>query len=214
MTPFIDSTAKATARIVVVALVGLAPPLWANETDPAQQDNSSTTARAASSARSPDTPQASVNPDQKHGGEKETSTDPVARNEMAVEAIDGQVAADSYPNEWEYGTGVAVPIATAEDVYQTVPVDALKGQRVVNLQAKSVGTVEDVVQADGANTAALVIKTGGFFGLGAKESVVPLKQFYFVGEQLVWETRLSKDDIKKSDRYQFDEELFSSLLQD
>jgi len=139
---------------------------------------------------------------------------PITKSEMAVEAIDGQVAADSYPNEWEYGTGAAVSIATSEDVYQTVPVDALKGQRVVNLQAKSVGTVDNVVQAQGENTAALVIKTGGFFGIGAKESVVPLQQFYFVGEQLVWETRLSKDNIKKSDRYEFDEDRFSSLLQD
>lgn len=141
-----------------------------------------------------------------------SANDSIAAEELATEAIDGQVAHDSYRNAWQIGSGAVVEIATSEDIYQRVPVSSLEGQRVVNLDAKSVGKVRDVMLAETGDAVALVVETGGFFGIGAAESLVPLEDFYFVGEQLVWETRLSKDELKKTEQFDFDENRFSSLL--
>lgn len=146
--------------------------------------------------------------------EEVSANNPVATEELATEAIDGQVAHDSYRNAWQIGSGAVVEIATSEDIYQRVPVSSLEGQRVVNLDAKSVGKVRDVLLAETGDAVALIVETGGFFGIGAAESLVPLEDFYFVGEQLVWETRLSKDEVKKTELFDFDANRFSSLLDD
>lgn len=161
--------------------------------------------------------QADEQPAKQSVSEQDVSTskqDPVAKEELANEAIDGQVAHDSYRNDWQHAGGIVVQIATSEDVYQPVSVESLKGRRVVNLNAKPVGKVHDVVLADGNKAAALIIETGGFFGIGAAESLVPLEDFYFVGEQLVWETKLSKAELKKTDQFDYDENRFSSLLEE
>jgi sporulation protein YlmC with PRC-barrel domain len=161
--------------------------------------------------------QADEQPAKQSVSEQDVSTskkDPVAKEELAKEAIDGQIAHDSYRNDWQHAGGVVVQIATSEDVYQPVSVESLKGRRVVNLNAKSVGKVHDVVLTDGKETTALIIESGGFFGIGAAESLVPLEDFYFVGEQLVWETKLSKGELKKTDQFGYDDNRVSSLLEE
>lgn len=59
--------------------------------------------------------------DQAESEQSVSANDPVATEEFATEAIDGQVAHDSYRNAWQIGSGAVLEIATSEDIYQRFP---------------------------------------------------------------------------------------------
>lgn len=149
-------------------------------------------------------------------GENAIETD-IAKDELAVEAIDGPVAAESYPNELVRAaseSGHYIKIATPENIYQTLSVETVEDQKVVNLQAKRMGKVGDVVVNESGTETALVVKNGGFLGIWETEMRVPLEQVYLVGQRLVWETKMDYDKVKDMEKYQFNKDRYTSLLHD
>lgn len=106
-----------------------------------------------------------------------------------------------------------INISTGENQTQPVMVRALVDRKVVNLQNKEIGEVEEVVQ--GPNGAAsLVVEAGGFMGIGEKEILVPLDEIRLSGNQLIWETEKGASELRDTEEYRYEEDRYSTVSDD
>lgn len=149
-----------------------------------------------------------------------TTEEPVsittAANELASEAVDGAVVPEEYSPVWTDAVpidslGVAVPKVNGS--YDRLALSVFNDMELVNLKGEPVGDIQDVVVSDDGSEQGFVIELGGFFGIGATEVFVPLASVYLVGEQLVWESLLDSDTIKERESYHYDEDGFTSVMQ-
>lgn len=76
----------------------------------------------------------------------------------------------------------------------------LEGRDVVNREGKSLGEVEKVIVKDNRVTD-LVISVGGFIGIGDKDVLVDARQFKAEGNQIVWDTPMSEDQLDNMPEY-------------
>lgn len=132
---------------------------------------------------------------------------------------DSSLAADSenaQPGSITSGTtysGQVVHLSSDGAELQEVPVNSLANRKILNLQQKEIGEVSQVIQSqDGSG--ALLVKAGGFIGIGKKEVVVPLDSVRLSGNQLIWETQLDAAQIKDSQEFKYDESRYSSVVDD
>jgi sporulation protein YlmC with PRC-barrel domain len=106
-----------------------------------------------------------------------------------------------------------IHISTGDNQTQAVTASALVDRKVVNLQNKEIGEVEEVVQAPNG-TASLVVEAGGFMGIGEKEVLVPLDEVRLSGNQLIWETQKDVSELKDSEEYRYEEDRYSTVADD
>ncbi|UTF61444.1 PRC-barrel domain-containing protein [Gilvimarinus sp. DA14] len=76
----------------------------------------------------------------------------------------------------------------------------LEGRDVVNREGETLGEVEKVIVKDNRVTD-LVISVGGFIGIGDKEVLVDARQFKAEGNQIVWNTPMSEDQLDNMPEY-------------
>lgn len=129
------------------------------------------------------------------------------------EAMGNSMARGTLSNQGADGTTM-VHISTGDNQIQTVSVNSLLERNVVNLQGKTFGEVESVVQPQDGGTAALVVEAGGFLGIGEKELTIPLDEIRMEGDRLIWETQMNISDAKKSEDYHYEKNRYISIADD
>ena len=95
------------------------------------------------------------------------------------------------------GTIVAIVGVTA---VQNVPVADVANRQVINLEGKKIGAVEEVVRSGDGATTGLVVSTGGFFGIGAKEVVIDVHNVHLTEDEVVWE-ETEEDAVDRLPKY-------------
>ncbi|WP_020210272.1 PRC-barrel domain-containing protein [Gilvimarinus chinensis] len=76
----------------------------------------------------------------------------------------------------------------------------LEGRDVVNREGKTLGEIEKVIVKDNRVTD-LVISVGGFIGIGDKDVLVDARQLKAEGNQIVWDTPMSEDQLDNLPEY-------------
>lgn len=107
-----------------------------------------------------------------------------------------------------------IHISTGENQMQPVMASALVDRKIVNLQNKEIGKVEEVVQGANGGAASLVVEAGGFMGIGEKEILVPVDEVRLSGNQLIWETQKGASELKDSEEYRYEEDRYSTVADD
>jgi hypothetical protein len=103
-----------------------------------------------------------------------------------------------------------IQISTSDNQLQSLDAKTLEDRKVVNLQNKTIGEVEEVVS--GPNGApALVVEAGGVMGIGEKEVLIPLDEVRLSGNQLIWQSQMDASQLKDSKQYSYDEDRYSSI---
>jgi sporulation protein YlmC with PRC-barrel domain len=107
-----------------------------------------------------------------------------------------------------------IQISTGENQMQPITANALVNRKIVNLQNKEIGEVEEVVQGPNGGAASLVVEAGGFMGIGEKEILVPLEEVRLSGNQLIWETQKGASELKDAEQYRYEEDRYSTVADD
>lgn len=79
-----------------------------------------------------------------------------------------------------------------------VRAEKLLGMKVVNRMGEEVGTVDDIVIDPSGTVSGLVIKTGGFMGIGGKAVAIAWRDVGTAARSDVVNVALTKDDLKKA----------------
>ncbi len=111
------------------------------------------------------------------------------------------------------GEGQGVAQYTANENPESAPSDGpslasapatqaknLEGRDVVNREGKTLGEIEKVIVKDNRVTD-LVISVGGFIGIGDKDVLVDARQLKAEGNQIVWDTPMSEDQLDNLPEY-------------
>lgn len=88
----------------------------------------------------------------------------------------------------------------AQDLMQ-VNVTELGQKTVVTSQGEELGSVEDIVIQPDQGQAGLVVSTGGILGIGAEQILVPADETMMQGDQIVWQTQQSPDQLAEQSKY-------------
>ncbi|MCB2054601.1 MAG: PRC-barrel domain-containing protein [Geminicoccaceae bacterium] len=75
-------------------------------------------------------------------------------------------------------------------------VDQIEDMDIVNAAGDEIGEVEEVLVDENGQAVAVVVESGGFLGIGDRESIVMLDQLGLQGDQLV--TTLSKEELESA----------------
>jgi sporulation protein YlmC with PRC-barrel domain len=78
-------------------------------------------------------------------------------------------------------------------------IEDLEGETVINAEGNEIGSIEQIVVARDTSEPAIVITSGGILGFGEEEVLIPLSELALRGDQLVWETTKTVEEMKKSD---------------
>jgi len=113
--------------------------------------------------------------------------------------------ANTTPEAQEGGNGQQVATANqagqAQGQMQRVALDRLNGMDVVNERGEKLGTADGVVQGTADQKQYLVIKHGGFLGLGEKTTALSIDGLMMRGNQIVV-PGLSDDQIRAMPRFE------------
>jgi sporulation protein YlmC with PRC-barrel domain len=89
--------------------------------------------------------------------------------------------------------------ATAEPY--RIAVDDLVGKSVYNANGDEIGKIETIVLDAGRNAPAVIVKAGGFLGLGGREVAFAYDNISVSDDRVVLDTAMSESDIKNMPRY-------------
>lgn len=106
-----------------------------------------------------------------------------------------------------------IQLSTGENQLQPVAARSLVDRKVVNLQNKAIGEVEEVVNGPNG-IAALVVEAGGFMGIGEKEVLIPLDEVRLSGNQLIWESQMDASQLKDSQQHRYEDNRYSTISDD
>ncbi len=106
-----------------------------------------------------------------------------------------------------------IQLSTGENQLQPVAARSLVDRKVVNLQNKAIGEVDEVVNGPNG-IAALVVEAGGVMGIGEKEVLIPLDEIRLSGNQLIWESQMDASQLKDSQQYRYEEDRYSTVSDD
>lgn len=95
-------------------------------------------------------------------------------------------------------------VQASRDLMQ-VELDKLKEKTVVNAQGEELGGVDDIVMSRQGDQKGFVVSVGGILGIGDTQVFVPANEVKVTGDNIVWETSQSEDQIKKSSEYRADQ---------
>jgi hypothetical protein len=89
----------------------------------------------------------------------------------------------------------------AQQSLDSMSIDELRGHKVVNSLGDELGKVDQVVVSGDQRTAGAVLSMGGILGIGAQQVLAPLDQLSLQNDRLVWETSMTRDELKQSSSY-------------
>lgn len=142
-----------------------------------------------------------------------------AQNAMGQTQGQAQVQQGQAQSQQEQaGTGegtmpvAIITILTVDETPQEISLRDLEDRQVVNLEGEEIGEVEDVVRSTVGTDTGLVVSVGGFWDIGDEEMYFSLDQFRLQGDQLVLQTRLDADAIEETDHFAYDEQNYTSLI--
>jgi hypothetical protein len=134
--------------------------------------------------------------------------DPAQRN------LENRTSSDnSHSAHGAVGAKRQIQISTGDDQLQSIDAKALEDRKVVNLQNKAIGEVEEVV-AGPNGVPALVVEAGGVMGIGEKEVLIPLDEVRLSGNQLIWQSQMDASQLKDSEKYHYEDDRYSSISDD
>lgn len=137
-----------------------------------------------------------------------------AQNQSQNQSEAQSQASMSSGQQQEAGTVAIVTILAVDNSAQKVSLKDLEDRKVVNLDGEEIGEVEDVVRSTIGNETGLVVSVGGFWDIGDEELYFSMDQFRLEGDQLVLQTRLDADAIEESDAFSYNEENYTSVVEE
>lgn len=90
----------------------------------------------------------------------------------------------------ENGSGVKTVAVT------DLSVEEIEDREVVSSAGDNLGQVEKVLTAPDGSISGLVVGVGGFWDVGNKDIFVPVDQVKRSGEEIIWETDLTEEDLE------------------
>lgn len=71
---------------------------------------------------------------------------------------------------------------------QNIPVEEINGRDLFSSAGEEIGTVKDVARSQDGRETVLIVRTGGFLGIGGKDLAVGMDEVFLKKDQLVWES--------------------------
>ncbi len=87
--------------------------------------------------------------------------------------------------------------------------DQLRGKEIVDLRGKDLGEVDKIVREKTTGQPYVVLKVGGFFGIGDESVTLPLSNMALQGDKLVIPAKREEEQLKRRKNYQ--KEYFTEL---
>ncbi len=78
----------------------------------------------------------------------------------------------------------------------------LKGKRIVNKSGKEIGNLDRIVADRNTGQLLGIVDVGGFLGIGGQTIALPLRGMTIHGDELVFDSDLSKEQIKRQRDYE------------
>jgi hypothetical protein len=79
------------------------------------------------------------------------------------------------------------------------------GKSLVNQQGEQLGKIERIVRSRQDQSLMAVVSSGGIFGIGGKQVVLPLNQLQLQGDQAVAQMPLTQEELQQMAEYQPDQ---------
>lgn len=74
----------------------------------------------------------------------------------------------------------------------------LEGETVYSTENEELGSIENVVMAYDGSNAGVVISMGGLWGFFESQVLIPFSELELTGDQLVWQTNKTTDEMEDS----------------
>lgn len=85
------------------------------------------------------------------------------------------------------------------------PISSLTDRRLRTTEGDKIGKVDDVVVNRTNGEVGLVVSSGGVLGIGERQFLAPIEELSLVDDELIWNTTLSKKELRESHNYQPDD---------
>ncbi|GAB2799662.1 hypothetical protein GCM10027040_28750 [Halomonas shantousis] len=100
------------------------------------------------------------------------------------------------------------PAAPEPSPLDRMQVSDLEGMTVHGTGGDELGSIDNVVMSNDNNNVGVVIGMGGFWGLFEEQVLIPLSELQLDGDQLVWQTTKTPDEMEQSG---FDEQNYTEV---